>query len=119
MGNWSRLLIRIALVYPLAAWEEIEQQIQALPSFKPGVRRTQRLILGHASDLELDGSGRVLLPQVLRDHAQLEKKSVLVGQGKKFELWSEELWKEERDAALEEANNSDFQMSEEMLSLSL
>lgn len=107
------------LIYPLATWEEIEQEIQELPSFKPQVRRIQRLILGHASDLELDGSGRILLPQVLRDHAQLEKKAVLVGQGKKFELWSEELWTAERTAALEEASSGDLPLPEEMMSLSL
>ncbi len=61
------------------------------------MKRFQRLMLGYATDLELDGSGRLLLPQPLREYAQLDKKLVLVGQGNKLELWSEALWLAERD----------------------
>ena len=80
------------VIYPLPDWERIEQQIQALPALKPAVKRFQRLVLGYATDLELDGNGRILLPQPLRDYARLDKKLVLVGQGNKLELWAEELW---------------------------
>jgi MraZ protein len=48
----------------------------------------------------LDGNGRVLVPPALREYAQLEKRAVLVGQGNKLELWSEELWQRECEAAL-------------------
>lgn len=82
------------LIYPLPAWETLEREIQDLPSLKPAVRRIQRLMIGYASDLEFDGSGRVLLPQSLREYASLQKKLVLVGQGKKFELWDEAAWQE-------------------------
>jgi MraZ protein len=84
----------------------------------PDVRRVQRLLNGYASDLEFDGSGRVLLPQSLREYASLEKKLVLVGQGKKLELWSEEVWLSERDKWLEEAIDVSV-MPEELLSISL
>ena len=87
-------------VYPLPEWERIEREVQALPALNPAVKRFQRLVLGYASDLELDGNGRILLPPALREYAQLNKKVVLVGQGNKFELWSERLWLAERDAAL-------------------
>jgi MraZ protein len=103
----------------LATWEELEQEIQKLPSLNPKVRSYQRLIIGYATDLEFDGSGRVLLPPSLREYAGLEKKVVLVGQVKKFELWSEELWIAERDKALKEANSGELPIPEEMLSLSL
>ena len=78
-------------LYPLPEWERIEQDVQALPALNPAVKRFQRLVLGYASDLQLDGSGRVLVPPALRDYAQLEKRAVLVGQGNKLELWSEDL----------------------------
>jgi MraZ protein len=110
---------RCLLIYPLATWEELEQEIQKLPSLNPKVRSYQRLIIGYATDLEFDGSGRVLLPPSLREYAGLEKKVVLVGQVKKFELWSEELWIAERDKALKEANSGELPIPEEMLSLSL
>ncbi|MFT5503591.1 MAG: MraZ protein [Gammaproteobacteria bacterium] len=80
------------LIYPLPDWEVIEQQIEALPSFNPTTRKIQRLLIGHASEVEIDGTGRLLLSPMLRDHARLGKKVVLVGQGKKFELWDESVW---------------------------
>ncbi|MDF1764701.1 MAG: division/cell wall cluster transcriptional repressor MraZ, partial [Oleibacter sp.] len=80
------------LVYPMNEWLLIEKQLQAMPSMNPMVRRVQRMILGHASELELDGSGRVLLPSELRDHASMEKEIVLVGQGKRLEMWSKANW---------------------------
>ena len=85
----------------------------------PAARRFQRLVLGHATDLEFDGSGRVLLSQTLRDYAGLEKKVVLVGQGKKFELWSEENWAAECDQAIEEAKGNIGELSAELKSIKL
>jgi MraZ protein len=109
---------RSLMVYPLSIWENIERELQDLPAMNPDVRRVQRLLIGYASDLEFDGNGRVLLPQSLRDYASLEKKLVLVGQGKKLELWSEEVWISERDKWLEEAVDVTA-MPEELLSISL
>ena len=88
---------RCLLLYPLPDWEQIEKKIEALPSFNPAARRIQRLLIGHATDLEIDSSGRLLSPAPLRSYAQLDKKLVLLGQGRKFEIWSEELWNETRD----------------------
>ena len=65
-----------------------------------------------------DNNGRTLLPQSLRDYAQLEKKIVLVGQGDKLELWSEALWLEERDAALADVAG-DGELPDELMTLSL
>ncbi len=80
------------LIYPLPEWEEIEAKIEALPSFNPTTRRIQRLLIGHATEVEVDGNGRMLLSNPLREYAQLGKKVVLIGQGKKFELWDEVVW---------------------------
>ena len=74
---------RCLLIYPANEWEVIEAKIEALPSFNKAARRIQRLLIGHATDLELDGSGRILLPQPLREYAGLDKESVLMGQGKR------------------------------------
>lgn len=84
---------RCLLVYTEAAWDALRPEIEALPNVTDrAARRAQRLLLGYANVLEIDGNGRVLLPQPLRDYASLEKKLMLVGQGKKFELWSENAW---------------------------
>ena len=106
------------LIYPLPTWETLEQEIQDLPAMKPAVRRFQRLLIGYASDLEFDASGRVLLPQSLREYASLEKKLVLVGQGKKMELWDEAAWCAERDKLQEESMEGDA-VPEELMTLSL
>ena len=106
------------VIYPLPEWDRIEQEIQALPSLKPAVRRFQRLVLGYATDLELDSSGRMLLPQSLREYARLDKKLVLVGQGNKLELWSEALWLAEREQALQDSG-PDAELPDELISLSL
>lgn len=83
---------RCLLMYPEPQWNEILPQIEALPNINKKARRTQRLLLGFATPLELDGAGRVLVPPTLREYAGLEKKLLLIGQGKKLELWSEERW---------------------------
>ncbi|CAA0110048.1 Transcriptional regulator MraZ [Halioglobus japonicus] len=106
------------VIYPLPEWERIEKDIQNLPTLKPAVKRFQRLMLGYASDLELDGSGRLLLPQSLRDYAQLDKAVVLVGQGEKLELWSESLWLAERDQALRDSG-PEAELPDELMSLKL
>jgi MraZ protein len=106
------------VVYPLPEWERIERDIQNLPTLKPAVKRFQRLMLGYATDLELDGSGRLLLPQSLREYAQLDKKLVLVGQGNKLELWSEALWLAERDQALRDSGLG-AELPDELMSLTL
>ena len=105
-------------IYPLPEWERIEQDIQGLPALKPAVKRFQRLMLGYATDLELDSSGRILLPQSLREYAQLDKKLVLVGQGNKLELWSEALWLAEREQALRDSG-PEAELPEELMSLTL
>ena len=105
-------------IYPLPEWERIEQDIQGLPALNPAVKRFQRLVLGYATDVELDGNGRMLLPQPLRDYARLDKKLVLVGQGNKLELWSEDLWLAEREQALLESG-PETELPDELMSLTL
>jgi MraZ protein len=80
------------LVYPIVAWEPIQQRLMSFPSFNERLRGLQRLIVGHADDVELDAAGRILVPPALRKFAGLEKHVVLVGQGHRFELWDESQW---------------------------
>jgi MraZ protein len=109
---------RCLLVYPLKEWEPIQAKLEALPSFNPAARRIQRLIIGHATDVDLDGSGRILLPAPLREYAGLEKKMVMMGQGNKFELWDEAHWQDCRENYLA-AMRDDQALPEELLNISL
>lgn len=106
------------LIYPVEEWEIIQAKIEALPSFNPVARRIQRLLIGHATDIDMDANGRILLPQPLREYAQLEKESILIGQGKKLELWSKSLWEGRRDEYIAEVNQPE-QLPDELQSLSL
>ncbi len=94
------------LIYPLPEWELIEEKIEALPSFNPATRRIQRLLIGHATEVEVDGNGRMLISNPLREYAQLGKKVVLIGQGKKFELWDEAIWAQRMETWLSESDDS-------------
>lgn len=90
---------RCLLLYPQPAWVPIEEKINSLPSFDPVASAWKRLLLGHAEEFELDGSGRLLVPPVLRELAGLEKEVMLVGQGNYFELWSKDGWSKQMDKA--------------------
>jgi len=105
------------LLYPLPAWEEIERQLVRLPNINPQNRKLQRLLIGHASECEFDNSGRILLPPLLRERVNLEKKVTLIGQGKKFEIWDEQIWSEQRDSWLTETDSDE--LSDDLGSISL
>jgi MraZ protein len=80
------------LIYPLAAWEPIEAKLMSLSSFDERIRSLQRLIVGHADEVDVDAAGRILIPPALRRYAGVDRRVVLVGQGRKLELWDEARW---------------------------
>ncbi len=106
------------LIYPLPEWEKVQEKISALSSFNKAARRIQRLLIGYATDVDVDSAGRLLISGPLREHAGLDKKVVLLGQGNKFELWSEELWEQARDEYIAAAG-SDESMTVELEQISL
>jgi MraZ protein len=94
------------LIYPLPDWEEIERKLTKLPTLDPRTRGLQRLMVGYATDLELDGHGRLLLPANLREFGHLTRDAMLIGQGLRFELWDEARWNERRDEWLASADSA-------------
>ncbi len=107
------------LLYPLCEWKIIEENLQRLPSFNEAARRIQRLLIGHASDVDVDQQGRLLLPSLLRDYAQLDKRVVMVGQGNKFEVWNEDIWSKRREAWLAMEATTKHELPDEMKVFSL
>lgn len=81
------------LLYPQPAWEPIQAKLTSLSSFNKQSSALQRLLVGHAEDLEMDSAGRLLVSPTLREFAKLDKQAMLVGQGSHFELWNMEAWK--------------------------
>lgn len=115
ISPWDNCL----LLYPDSEWREIARKVSRLPNAKRQNQLLQRLLLGHATELEMDGQGRILLAPALREYASLDKRVALVGQGHKFEIWSEQVWLDKRDAWLAEANDPGSILSDELAELSL
>ncbi len=107
------------LMYPLSEWEIVQRKLEELPNVGTQARLLQRLLIGHATDVEMDGNGRLLLSQMLRSYAELEKRLVLLGQGNKIELWSEALWNERRDEWLSADSKTLLSQSDEFTGLSV
>ncbi len=107
------------LIYPEPNWKEIERKLEKLPSFNPVARKLQRIYIGHARDVDMDGQGRVQLTPELRQFAGLDKRVALVGQVSKFELWDEDTWTARREGWLSEADRAELRSSPEFASLSL
>lgn len=108
---------RCLFVYPLPEWEVVERKLVQLPSLNPHTRRLQGLLMGHATDAELDAHGRILIPTPLRTFAHLERQVVLIGQGNKFELWDETRWNERRELWLEGDDDTPLPAELETISL--
>jgi MraZ protein len=107
------------LIYPLPTWEEIETKLVHLPSLQPQVRELQRLLVGHATEISMDGHGRLLLPAELREFAKLEREVVLLGLMNKFELWDKSAWDTRREHSLAADHGAGAGLPEELARLAL
>ncbi|TKB53736.1 division/cell wall cluster transcriptional repressor MraZ [Ferrimonas aestuarii] len=83
------------LLYPFQEWLQVERKLATLSDTQPAERAIKRLLLGYASEVEMDRMGRVLLPSPLRQYAALDKQLMLVGQLNKFEIWSDANWQQQ------------------------
>ena len=80
------------MLYPENEFNEVARTVSKLSDFDPIEANMKYLIIGHASHLDMDANGRVLVPQLLRELVGIDKKVALVGQTNKLELWNEEAW---------------------------
>lgn len=101
-------------LYPESAWQQVRDQVNALPNAKRVHRNLQLKLVGAATVVEPDGNGRIVLPQTHRAAAGLDKKVVLLGMGNKFELWSEQA-----HAAQIQSTIGEDEVSDDMLDLRL
>lgn len=90
------------LIYSLGEWEVVQQKLDSLPSYNKVVKQLQRKMIGYATDLEINDSGRIQLTPPLRGYAHLDKKLMMIGQGNKFELWDEALWEQQCHAEVDD-----------------
>lgn len=107
------------LLYTLPEWEIIERKLARLSSMNPAERRVQRLLLGHASECQMDNAGRLLVANTLRQHANLTKEVMLVGQFNKFELWDEQTWYQQVREDIDAEQSNQEPLSDRLQDLSL
>ncbi|QUH26778.1 division/cell wall cluster transcriptional repressor MraZ [Serpentinicella alkaliphila] len=79
-------------VYPMDEWKIVEGKLKSLPMTNVDARAFVRFFFSGASECELDNQGRIRLPNNLRDHAFLDKETVIIGVGTRIEIWSLENW---------------------------
>ncbi|MBL8311419.1 MAG: division/cell wall cluster transcriptional repressor MraZ [Burkholderiales bacterium] len=87
------------LLFTESAWQAFEQRVGALPNLVPRIRAMQRMWLGYKLDCEIDAAGRIVIPPEMRDYAKFDRKIQMMGQGDRFELWSERGWQSVIDLA--------------------
>lgn len=107
------------LLYAIPEWAVVEKRLAGLSSTNPIERRYQRMILGHAHDCDMDKNGRLLIAPVLRNHADLDKKVMLVGQLNKFEIWSEDAWNAQIQKDIQLEQQGGFELTERLQDFSL
>lgn len=108
---------RCVRIYPLPVWEDVEAKLNKLPSLNQAAQALQMLMIGNATDFDMDAQGRLLIPPKLREFASLTRDVTLVGQGTRFDLWDDAAWA----AQCEKAQQTDFHAAQlpELASLSL
>lgn len=108
---------RCLLIYPLRDWEDIERQLVRLPSSNARVRSYRQMMVGYATEVDLDSAGRVLVPKELRDFAAIEREAWLIGQGTRFELWEQTRWDAKTDTWITDSEEGDGEMPPELATI--
>ena len=111
----TRTFQKCLVLYPLDKWLNFEEKVRGLPQFDPNVQQLKRVYIAGAVECSLDSHGRLLIPQAMREFAQLERESVWVGQLDTAELWSKRRW----DSVVEEALQDPKGLAEAMAGLGL
>ena len=106
-------------IYPLPEWEVIQEKLDNLSSFNKKTVVVKRLLMGNATDVDMDANGRILVPPKLRKYANLDKRVVMIGQGKKFELWDEAAWDSQCEAWQMDDSLDEGELPPELANLSL
>ncbi len=93
----TRGIDRCLAIYPISEWENLAEQVSKLPMTDRQARAFRRLVFANASDVTLDGQGRILIPPRLREYAQLDGQAIIAGLNTYIEVWSPDTWNEERE----------------------
>lgn len=94
------------VLYPLTEWEKLAKKLETLPISRPEVRGFLRIVFSGAVDVNFDKLGRILIPDYLKEYANLRKNVAIIGLANRIEIWDEEKWKEYRRKS--EISTQDF-----------
>jgi MraZ protein len=86
--------LRCLDVYPIAAWQQLEERLRAKPQFDQRVMRFQNYYFAAAHDCSIDKQGRILLPPSLREYAALGRDVIFTSALEKFRIWGLEQWRQ-------------------------
>lgn len=90
----TRGLDACLFMFPQKAWEKIAQKVSSLPVGQSDTRGISRFLLSGAVEAEVDGAGRILIPEYLKEFADLKSRVVLAGVSDRIEIWNEKTWDE-------------------------
>jgi MraZ protein len=96
-------------LYPIEEWGKIAAKLATLPQSRAASRAYVRQTLAGAVDVQLDKSGRIVLPTFLRQFANLQKQAVLAGLHDHLEIWDEQTW--EKYLSNIDAGSTDFEQT--------
>lgn len=89
----TRGLDQCLFVYPLKIWNELAKKLGTLPVGERATRSFIRIMLAGAADTDVDGQGRILLPEYLMKYAGLKRNVTIAGLFNRLEIWDEKKWK--------------------------
>ena len=94
------------IIFPMATWEKQEEVLAGLPMSDPKTRAFKRYIYASASECEIDKQGRILIPSVLKNAANLSKELVTIGSLDRVEIWAKEKYDNDENGG--KLNAEDF-----------
>ncbi|MEL7005406.1 MAG: division/cell wall cluster transcriptional repressor MraZ [Bacteroidota bacterium] len=76
------------ILYPMTEYRKLYSKIAGLSEFNPEHRTIQRHFFRGSAEVELDGTGRFLIPKLMMGYAKLERDAIVLGIGTKIEIWN-------------------------------
>jgi len=98
---------RNLLVYTTEAFQKLADRARTHSPTDPEVRAMRRVVFGRASEVNLDSSGRILIPPFLLEYAMLDSEATIVGSGDYFEIWSDAAWVKELESVTDPETNAE------------
>jgi len=111
----TRGLDNCLFLFPHSEWQALEEKLKSLPLTKAGARQFVRFLFSGATDCELDKQGRIMIPQNLREYAEIDKEAVVIGVSSRVEIWSKARW----EAYIREAEESYETIAESIVDLGI